>query len=137
MGESDLGSLQRESGKRLLGEEGRGGEQRVNGRADVVRKAGKRQLLGATAAARSVCPLVHVHCESSTRKREGGGETVGAGADDDCVRCAHRRAACTHLLESAWLARRRKRSRAMLTIAARCPVPRQQPRRPKYRQSAL
>ncbi len=49
-------SLQREPGKRLLREEGRGREQRVNGRADVVRKAGKRQLLGAAAAARRVRP---------------------------------------------------------------------------------
>ncbi len=55
----------------------------MNGRADVVGKAGKRQLLGAAAAAGRLGALVNVHGESGARKREGGGEAVGTRADDD------------------------------------------------------
>src|ERR1700722_19756111 len=123
MGEGDFRGLQRESGKRLLGEEGRGGKQRMNRRADVVRKAGKRQLLGAPATTGCLCPLVYVLCMSGARKREDGGETIRTGADDDRVwsdcRCATR----THRLVCS----ARVVVRGMLTIAARSPARRRSP----------
>jgi hypothetical protein len=66
-------------------EERRRGAERVDGRADVVPKAGERQLGRARAAADAVLRLEDEDRASGLRQSDRGGEPVRAGADDDGV----------------------------------------------------
>ena len=66
-------------------EERRGGRGRVDGRADVVAEAGKRQFGGARPAADGVASLEEQDRPSRLGKSDGGGEAVRPGADDDRV----------------------------------------------------
>ena len=63
-------------------EKGRANAERMDGGADVVMEAGERELKGAAGAACSGLGLVDVDFEASLSEDDGGGETVGAGADD-------------------------------------------------------
>ena len=66
-------------------EEGRRGRERVDRRADVVTKAGQGQLGGPRPAPDRVACFDDEDRASGLRKRDGGGEPVRAGADDDGV----------------------------------------------------
>ena len=66
-------------------EEGRRGGQRVDRRADVVTEAGQGEFRRARAPADGVARLDDEDRASGLRKRDGGGEPVRAGADDDGV----------------------------------------------------
>ena len=85
MGEGDLGREQRDPVQGGFAEEGRGGEQRMNGGADVVGEAGEREGLSAAAAAGALRALEHVDPQAGPRECQGAGEPVGPGADDDRV----------------------------------------------------
>jgi hypothetical protein len=58
---------------------------RVDGGADVVAEAGKRQLGGACPAADGVARLENEDRTSRPRESDRGGKPVRPGADDDCV----------------------------------------------------
>jgi len=66
-------------------EEWRRGRERMDRRADVVTEAGQRQLGGPRAASDRVACFDDEDRASGLRKRDGGGEPVRAGADDDGV----------------------------------------------------
>jgi hypothetical protein len=66
-------------------EEGRCGNQRMDGRADVVAKAGERELSGARPAADRLLRLEDEDRPAGLRKRDRSGEPVGSGTDDDGV----------------------------------------------------
>jgi hypothetical protein len=57
----------------------------VDSRANVVTKAGQRQLGGPRAASDRVARLDDENRASGLRERDGGGEPIRAGADDDGV----------------------------------------------------
>ena len=59
--------------------------ERMDRRADVVTEAGQRQLGGPRAASDRVACFDDEDRASGLRKRDGGGEPVRAGADDDGV----------------------------------------------------
>jgi hypothetical protein len=68
-----------------LAEERRCGRERVDRRADVVSKPGKRQLERARAAADRVLRLEDEDGPSGLGESDGGSEPVRARADDDRV----------------------------------------------------
>ena len=72
-----------------LGEGGGGEQQRVYRGADVVAKAGERQLGCAAAPAGLIRRLVDVDRHAGARQGEGCDEPVGAGTDDDRVCSPH------------------------------------------------
>ena len=74
--------------QRELAEERRGDAQRIDGGADVVVEAGQREFGGGGCAADMVAALVDCDGDTLLRQRDGGGETVGTGADD--VGCVQR-----------------------------------------------
>jgi hypothetical protein len=57
----------------------------MDGRADVVAKAGKRELGGARPAADRLLRLEDEDRPAGLRKRDRSGEPVGPGTDDDRV----------------------------------------------------
>ena len=61
----------------------------MDGRADVVLESGQRQLLGSRAAADGLVPFEHEDAKPGASQDDGGGETVGAGADDYGVEFSH------------------------------------------------
>jgi hypothetical protein len=71
--------------ERQRGEEGRADAERVDGRTDIVAEAREGELHGAAAAADGGLSFVDIDPEASLREYDGGGETVGAGADDGSV----------------------------------------------------
>jgi len=71
--------------QRQAGEERRAERERVNRRADVVVKAGDRQLGRAGAAADRLGALDHVDGAPAARQLDRGGQAVGPGAYDDRV----------------------------------------------------
>jgi hypothetical protein len=71
--------------ERQRADERRDHAHRMNGRADVAAKARQRDLLGARAPADRFLPLEDQNGETGFREDDGRRQTVGAGADDDCV----------------------------------------------------
>jgi hypothetical protein len=57
----------------------------VDGRADVVPKAGERELGGARSAADRLLRFEDEDRPTGVRKRDRSGEPVGPGTDDDRV----------------------------------------------------
>src|SRR5581483_7268553 len=66
-----------------LAEAGGRAAERVDRGADVVAEAGKRELLGAHAAADRRLRFVDEDVESGARKGDRSGKTVRPGSDDD------------------------------------------------------
>ena len=71
-------------------EGGRGQQQRVHRRADVVAKAGQRQRGGAAAASGLVGSFVDVDRQAGAGQEERGNQPVGAGTHDDGIGRPHR-----------------------------------------------
>ena len=71
-------------------EGGRGQQQRVHRRADVVAEAGQRQRGGAAAASGLVGCLVDVDRQAGAGQEERGDQPVGARTHDDGIRRPHR-----------------------------------------------
>ena len=67
-------------------EGGRGEQQRVHRRADVVAEAGQRQLGGAAAASGLVGSLVDVDRQAGAGQEERSDQPVGTGTHDDGIR---------------------------------------------------
>ena len=63
-------------------EEGAGDAERVAGGAEVVVEAGEGDFGGGAGAAEGGVALVDGDGDAALRERDGGGETVGTGADD-------------------------------------------------------
>ena len=75
--------------RRVLLEEGRANKKRMDRRADVVTKSGKRQLLCATAASRSRSSFENEHLHSRPSKRQRARQPVRSRTDHDRIDRAH------------------------------------------------
>ena len=80
-----LDPLEAKLGKREAAEERRGQREGMNGGADIVRKAGEGELGRSEPASDGGLCFAQHGLESRLGKRDGRGETVRAGADDDGV----------------------------------------------------
>jgi len=68
----------------------RAGRHRVDGGAGIVNETGQRKLGGAGGAAGSFHGLENEYAQAGPCQEDGGGEAVGAGADDDGIMGAGR-----------------------------------------------
>lgn len=69
--------------------ERRTGGERMDSRSEIVEEAGEGELKGAGGAARLRFGLEDVDAKASLRKDDGGGEAVGASADDGGAAITH------------------------------------------------